>query len=256
MNAAAPNRPLTAVVSAMPQELSALLAQLDTRHTQPHAGRVFHHGELHGQPVVAVLCGIGKVAAATTTALLIERYRVERIVFTGVAGGLGRTVQVGDVVIGDQLLQHDMDASPLFPRYEVPMTGRSHFGADASLSAQLKAAAALVLAEPDHFGPEAHALGVMRPSLHQGLIISGDRFVSTATESQALQAALPDALAVEMEGAALAQVCHDLGVPFAVLRTISDRADDSAHIDFMKFIDVVAAKASADIVGTWLRSQG
>lgn len=247
-------RPLTAVVSAMPQELSAVLAQLDTHHSESHAGRVFHRGELHDQPVVAVLCGIGKVAAATTTALLVERYRVQRIVFTGVAGGLGAQVRVGDVVIADQLLQHDMDASPLFPRYEVPMTGRSHFDADAALSAELHRAAAQVLAEVDHFGPEAQALGVHRPQLHRGLIISGDRFVSTAAESQALQTALPASMAVEMEGAALAQVCHDLGVPFAVLRTVSDRADDSAHVDFLRFIDVVAAKASADIVGAWLRS--
>ena len=254
MTAAQP--PLTAVVSAMPQELSALLAQLDTSHSQPHAGRLFHHGRLHGQPVVVVLCGVGKVAAATTTALLVERYGVQRIVFTGVAGGLGTQVGVGDVVIADQLLQHDMDASPLFPRYEVPLTGRSHFDADAALSAALHRAATQVLNEPGHFGPEAQALGVHQPRLHSGLIISGDRFVSTASESSALQQALPAALAVEMEGAALAQVCHDLGVPFAVLRTVSDRADDSAHVDFLKFIDVVAAKASADIVGTWLRSLG
>lgn len=243
-----------AIVSAMPQELGAVLAQLDTHASHPHAGRVFHQGLLHGQPVVAVLCGIGKVAAATTATLLIERWQVQRIVFTGVAGGLGRAVQVGDVVIADRLLQHDMDASPLFPRYEVPLTGRSHFAADAALTAQLEAATRRVLDDPGHFGPDAVALGVTAPRLHRGLIVSGDRFVSTAAESLALQAALPEALAVEMEGAALAQVCHDLGVPFAVLRTVSDRADDSAHVDFMRFIDTVAAKASADIVRAWLQA--
>lgn len=245
-----------AIVSAMPQELSAVLAQLDTHQSHPHAGRVFHLGRLHGQPVVAVLCGIGKVAAATTAALLIERWQVQQIVFTGVAGGLGAAVQVGDVVIADLLLQHDMDASPLFPRYEVPLTGRSHFAADAALTAQLEAATRSVLEDPGHFGPEAVALGVAAPRLHRGLIVSGDRFVSTAAESRALQVALPEALAVEMEGAALAQVCHDFGVPFAVLRTISDRADDSAHVDFVRFIDAVAAKASADIVRAWLRMLG
>ena len=94
--------------------------------------------------------------------------------------------------------------------------------------------------------------GDAAPVLHRGLVISGDRFVSAAAECSALRQVLPDALAVEMEGAALAQVCHDLGLPFAVLRTISDRADDSAHVDFTQFIQG-AAQASAAIVGRWLR---
>jgi adenosylhomocysteine nucleosidase len=162
---------------------------------------------------------------------------------------------VGDVVIADALLQHDMDASPLFPRYEVPLTGKSHFEPDAVLSSELHAAARWILDDPQHFGPAAEALGVFGPSLHRGLIASGDRFVSTMAESQALRAALPDVMAVEMEGAALAQACHDLELPFAVLRTISDRADDSAHVDFLRFIEVVAAKASADIVGRWLQTR-
>ena len=222
---------------------------------QHHAGRRFHAGLLHGTPVVLVLCCVGKVAAAVTAALLAERWQPRSLVFTGVAGGLGSGVRVGDVVVGDTLLQHDMNASPLFPRYEVPLTGRSRFDADAALSAELAAATSTVLAEPDHFGDEARALGVVQPALHRGLIISGDRFVCTAADSAALQQALPDALAVEMEGAALAQACHDLGLPFAVLRTISDRADDSAHVDFMRFIDVVAARASAAIIGRWLQGR-
>ena len=94
-----------------------------------------------------------------------------------------------------------------------------------------------------------------RPALHRGLIVSGDRFVGAAAECAALRQALPDALAVEMEGAALAQACHDLGLPFAVLRSISDRADDSAHVDFMRFIDEVASRASAAIVDGWLSAR-
>jgi adenosylhomocysteine nucleosidase len=149
-----------------------------------------------------------------------------------------------------------MDASPLFPRHEVPLSGRARFPADAMLADALAAATAAVLADaPAAFGPEAAALGVTAPRLHQGLIISGDRFVCTAPESLELAARLPDALAVEMEGAALAQVCHDCGVPFAVLRTISDRADDSAHVDFLRFIEVVAARASAAIVTRWLQAE-
>lgn len=250
---AAMTRPLTALVSAMPQELSAMLAQLDTHASTPHAGRLFHRGTLHGHPVILVLCGVGKVAAATTATLLAERFEVERLVFTGVAGGLHPGVRVGDVVMADELLQHDMDASPLFPRYEVPLTGRSRFAADVDLTRSLAHATRQLLAGPRPFGPDAAALGVDTPRLHGGLVVSGDRFVSTAAESNALQRALPDAMAVEMEGAALAQVCHDLALPFAVLRTISDRADDNAHVDFTRFIDAVAAKASACIIERWLR---
>ena len=92
------------------------------------------------------------------------------------------------------------------------------------------------------------AFGLQGPRLHQGLLISGDRFVATTTESQALQRALPDALAVEMEGAAFAQVCHDFGVPLAVVRTISDRADDTAHVDFPKFLREVASRYSGAVI--------
>jgi adenosylhomocysteine nucleosidase len=90
--------------------------------------------------------------------------------------------------------------------------------------------------------------------LHRGLIVSGDRFVSSTPEARALQAELPDALAVEMEGAAIAQVCHDYGVAYAAVRTISDRADDAAHGDFTQFVETVASPHSAAIVQALLAS--
>ena len=210
-----------AIVSAMHEELRALLPALAGPQTTRLAGRDFHTGRLLGQPVVMVLSGIGKVAAATTAALLIHEYDAQALVFTGVAGGLGTGVNVGDVVIASELLQHDMDASPLFPRFEVPLTGRSHFAADTALAAALKASAERCVAAA-HTGPDAahrHALGIGPSRVHQGLVVSGDRFVATSAESAALRALLPQALAVEMEGAALAQVCADFGRPFAVLRT-------------------------------------
>ena len=224
----------------MHAELRALLPLLPDARTVRLAGRDFHHGHIADQPVVMVLSGIGKVAAATTATLLLTEFGAESIVFTGVAGGLGDGVEVGDVVVARQLLQHDMDASPLFPRYEVPLTGTSRFATDATLSDQLAAAAQRAL-------PSAQ--------VHEGLIVSGDRFVATAAESRLLRQALPDALAVEMEGAALAQVGADFGARFAVLRTISDRADDSAHTDFERFIDEVASQHTLAIVGGWLRSR-
>lgn len=226
-----------AIVSAMHEELAAVLALMPDEQKQTVAGREFWLGHLHGVPVVAVLSRIGKVAAATTATVLIERFGVRRIVFTGVAGGLAPQVQVGHIVVADSFLQHDLDASPIFPRYEVPLLGISRFPTDAGLSDTLAAAA-------------RQALPATR--LHRGLVVSGDRFVSTSAESDALQLALPEALAVEMEGAAFAQVCRDYDVPFAAVRTVSDRADDAAHGDFTQFVQEVASSHSAAIVAALL----
>ncbi len=228
----------TAIVAAMHQELAAVLDLLPDEHKQPAGGRASWVAHLHGQEAVAVLSRIGKVAAATTATALIERFAVDRIVFTGVAGGLARGVNRGDVVVADAFLQHDLDASPIFPRYEVPLYGTDRFATDAALTEQLARAVQRAL----------HGTHV-----HRGLVVSGDRFVSSLAESQALQQALPDALAVEMEGAAFAQVCRDYGIPFAAVRTISDRADDAAHGDFLSFIDAVASRHSAAIVEAFLR---
>jgi len=242
--------PRTALVSALHDELAGVLALMPDEQRQRVAGRDFWVGHLQGHEVVAVLSGIGKVAAATTATLLIERFRVDRIVFTGVAGGLGAGVQVGDVVLARTCLQHDMDASPLFPRHEVPGYGRSRFATDDALSDALELACERMLHSlPASLGRDTLSRFAMeRPRLHQGLVISGDRFVATTAESQALQRELPDALAVEMEGAAFAQVCHDYRVPLAVVRTISDRADDAAHVDFPRFLREVASRYSSAVL--------
>jgi adenosylhomocysteine nucleosidase len=234
-----------AIVGAMPQELAALQPHLEGARTERLGGRGFQRGRLAGREVVLVLSGIGKVAAAATAALLIDRLGARALLFTGVAGGLGAGVRVGDVVVAQELLQHDLDASPLFPRWEVPLTGRSRFAADPALATTLLAACDEVLATPR---PGLAALGLHAPRRHAGLVVSGDRFVSSAAESAALRGVLPDALAVEMEGAAMAQVCADFGCPLAVLRTVSDRADDQAHVDFGRFVAEVAAGYSRDIV--------
>ena len=245
-----------AIVSAMHEELRALLPLLHHPQRETLAGREFHSGQIHGQAVVLVRSGIGKVAAAVTAALLVQRFDAAPLVFTGVAGGLGAGVRVGDVVVAQQLIQHDMDASPIFPRFEVPLTGRSRFDADEALAGALAAAAQRCLLQAPALIGAAHLadLGVDRPSLHRGLIASGDRFVSSKLESAALRAALPDVLAVEMEGAAVAQVCADFGRPFAVLRSISDRADDTAPADFTRFIQEVASVYTRVIIGDWLAS--
>ncbi len=240
----------TALVAAMHEELASVLALMPDEHKETIGGRDFWVGHLHGQDVVAVLSGIGKVAAATTATLLIQHFGVSRIVFTGVAGGLGPGVNVGDVVVAQALLQHDYDVSPIFPRYVIPGHGMSEFPTDMATSKQLATACATVLGTlSDHVDAASITkFGLHQPQLHQGLVISGDRFVCTTTESEALARALPQALAVEMEGAAFAQVCKDFNVPLAVVRTISDRADDEAHVDFPSFLKEVASKYSSAII--------
>lgn len=246
-----PVRP-TAILSALAQEQRGLIELLHQPRKITHAGRDFWQGDLHDQPVVLALSRIGKVAAATTTAALVERFGVGRVVFTGVAGGLAAGVRVGDVVVATDFVQHDLDVSPLFPRYEVPLYGKTRFDSDAALTALLFQAACAALAQQ---GLATHGFHGAR--VHQGLIASGDRFVSGAGESRALRDALTEAghpvLAVEMECAAVAQVCLDYAVPFAAVRVISDRADDSAHVDFPSFIDQVASRYAQLIIGNFLR---
>jgi adenosylhomocysteine nucleosidase len=245
----------TAILSALAQEQQGLIEQLTNPLKVTRAGRDFWRGDLLGHRVVLGLSKIGKVAAATTATTLIEAFDVSRIVFTGVAGGVGAGVQVGDVVVATEFVQHDMDASPIFPRYHVPLYGRSRFDCDARLTAMLlEATHAGTAGATGHFGSYSSRQHV---TVHTGLIASGDRFVSSALESRVLQDGLIAAgftpLAVEMEGAAVAQVCFDYGVPFAAVRTISDRADDQAHVDFPSFVTDVASRYALAIIGNFLQ---
>lgn len=254
---------MLAIIAALREELSAVLELMSTKDPERIAGRDFWVGHLGEHPAVAVLSGIGKVAAATTATVAIHRFGAENVLMTGVTGGLGDGVRVGDVVVARELLQHDMDASPLFPRHELPLYGLSRLSTDRAMSTRLLAAArALVGARTDALcagalGTETLAtFGITTPRVHEGLVISGDRFVATTAESHALRSELPDALAVEMEGAAVAQVCYDHGLPFAVLRTVSDRADDRAHMDFVAFLRDVASRYTATIVMRYLEQHG
>jgi adenosylhomocysteine nucleosidase len=241
--------PPLAILSALAQEQHGLLAQLQNGHVRQRGGRSFAHGQLHGQDVVLALSRIGKVAAATTATTLIEAFGVQRIVFTGVAGALSTKLQVGDLLVASAFVQHDMDASPLFTRFEVPLYGRSQFACDAALSLKLLEASKLAA---ETLARTADAAWPRRPQVHQGLLASGDRFVGAAWESAAINQALAShnmcALAVEMEGAAVAQVCHDYGVAFAAVRTISDAADDAAAGDFNRFLTQVAGRTTCAVV--------
>ena len=244
-----------AIISALHEELAGLLELMPDEQRTTMAGRQFWRGQLHGHEVVAVLSGIGKVAAATTTALLLERFRPQQLLFTGVAGGLGEGVAVGDIVVGSHYLQHDMDASPLFPRHEMPGYGRSRFAADPALLRVMQQAAEDAVAWlPVRLDAATRAaFGLQAPRVHSGKIVTGDRFVATAAESRALRAELREALAVDMESGAVAQVCHDYSIPFCAVRTISDRADDQAHVDFPAFLQQVARHYSGRMIEAALR---
>jgi len=201
-------------------------------------------GTLWNIDAVCVLSRLGKVAAAMTASILVEKYGVTHIVFTGVAGSGDKRVKVGDIVVAEALLQHDMDARPLFPRFEVPLTGLQRFATDRELSTQLAGAAADFLRDDvsSVLKPaEVAEFGLQHAQVHRGMIASGDQFISSATQVRQLKADLPDLLALEMEGAAVAQVCFELGVPFTVMRTISDNANEEAAVDFMRFVQTVAS---------------
>ncbi|MGS0893116.1 5'-methylthioadenosine/adenosylhomocysteine nucleosidase [Burkholderia stagnalis] len=245
-------RPL-GILAALPEELGDLIAAMRAEgamKTITLGRRDYHVGTVHGAACVVTLARIGKVAAAATVSALIHVFAVSGVVFTGVAGGVSRTVRVGDVVVADALLQHDLDASPLFPRYEVPLLGVTRFATDPVLTACLKTACAgFVAAEGARF---AERFGLAGATLHGGLVISGDRFVSSKREVVALRDALPDALAVEMEGAAIAQVCAEHAVPFALVRTISDTADDHATRSFSHFLSAIAGSYSSGILRRFL----
>ena len=201
------------IISALAEEQQGLLQALQSPATRVHGMREYTTGKLWEIDAVCVLSRIGKVA-----------------------GSGDPHVNVGDIVVADSLVQHDMDASPLFPRFEVPLTGLSRFASDVALTERLAAAAAKTT------------------RVHRGLIASGDQFIGRLEQIVALKTALPDLLAVEMEGAAVAQVCFELGIPFAVIRTISDNANDDAAVDFLHFIETVASRYAFEVIENFCKA--
>ena len=246
------------IMAALHGEVAGLLAAMGAgAEVRRIGGRDYYSGQLLGSECVIVLARVGKVAAAATAVTLIREFNAGQLVFTGLAGAVADQLRVGDVVVAESLLQHDMDASPLFPRYEIPLLACSKFAADAGFSDLLARCATAYLQEDfmAHAGPDlCRQFGFEQPAVHRGMIVSGDRFINDARGVAALRAELPEALCVEMEGAAVAQICHEYEVPFAVVRTISDRADDSASLDFSAFLDQVASVYSAGILRRYLEA--
>ena len=213
---------VTALMGAMDVEVAAIRAAIDQPQVANVLGCEIVHGVLAGRPVLLAESGIGKVNAALTTAALAQA-GASSVVFVGVAGGLAPGVNVGDAVVATSLVQHDVDMTA-FGHAPGTIIGVLAGGvADKTLSDAL-ATAAVALGE----------------TVHRGVIASGDQFIASAEESAAIAGQF-GALAVEMEGAAVAQVCTRLGLPFAVLRWISDTADAQADTDFDHFVKNIAA---------------
>lgn len=239
------------IISALHEEQQGLVEAMQGPQRRSHGMRDYTLGTLWNIDAVCVLSRLGKVAAAMTASILVEKYGVTHIVFTGVAGSGDKHVKVGDIVVAEALLQHDMDARPLFPRFEVPLTGLQRFATDLELSSQLAAAAEdfmrdeLVKVLP---GKDIQEFALQQAQVHRGLIASGDQFIGSAAHINQLKADIPDLLAVEMEGAAVAQVCFELGVPFTVMRTISDNANEEAAVDFMQFVQTVASPYAFHVI--------
>ena len=237
----------TGIIAAMDSEIRNLTAALEHERTEKIAGREIHYGNLEGQPVALVLCGCGKVNAALSATLLTCHAKVSRILVTGVSGGLAEGLKVGDIVIGDSFVQHDMDARPLFPLHEIPFEGFSVIEADPDLRQLLSNAGRVMLATK-------RPPGLENASLFEGLVVSGDQFLSRTEARERVLESLPKASCVDMESAAVAQVCRTSDLPLGVMRVISDSADGSAHIDFAKFVEETAAKACAETVRHALRA--
>jgi adenosylhomocysteine nucleosidase len=239
------------IISALHEEQQGLVEAMQRPYKLTHGMRDYTLGNLWEIDAVCVLSRIGKVAAAMTATTLVEKFGVTHILFTGVAGAGDNTMRVGDIVVADALVQHDMDASPLFPPYEVPLTGLTHFRSDLNMALQLVEAAQHFVGRElaaDIAIDERRAFAITTPRVHRGLIASGDQFMNDGERIARLNAALPGLLAVEMEGAAVAQVCFELGIPFGVIRTISDNANENAATDFMRFVKSVAARYAFHIV--------
>ncbi len=238
-----------AIVGAMTSEIGALVAAMAVESSGVTAGFERWAGRLAGREVVVARAGMGKVAAAACVQRLIDDWRPRCVAVCGLAGGLADGLRAGDVVVGDGFVQHDVDASPIYPRFELPGLGIGVFRPAAALVDAAEAAARAFVATGlrREAAPEAlRALAIEAPAVRRGLIVTGDQFVKGSLRDE-LRRLFPEALAVEMEGA-VAQVCHLNQTPFVIVRVVSDSADAAAAADFNRFAAEIAPAFTLGIV--------
>lgn len=244
------------IMSAMREEIETLIHELEVSEKAVRGMRSYYMGKLWDKEVVLVFSRWGKVASATTATHLITDFKVREILFTGVAGAVDAKLDIGDVVIGDELFQHDMDASPLVEPYEVPLLGKKYFATNPERNQLLCEATSKFLRDVErHFeSDETDHFGISHPKSLVGGVASGDQFISKQSQIEKLGSDLTEVLCVEMEGAAVAQVCYEYKIPFNIFRTISDKANDNSHIDFPKFATEVASRYASGIIKNYFNS--
>ena len=218
---------MLAVMGAMDEEVTLLREAMEGTDEAVHAGITVYRGTFEGADIVLAKCGIGKVNAAICTQMLIDRYQPSEVVFTGVAGGLLPNMRVGDLVIGSQLIQFDVNLTAFGRRHgEVP-------GQDLRVESDPELVRRCTVAFDAAFDGEDDA-----PNLVLGTIVSGDRFIADGDTLRWLQREF-SALATEMEGAAVGHTCKLNDVPFVIVRGLSDTAGESASGDFAENLHVV-----------------
>ena len=216
-------------ICALAIEVEGIVNMMENKSEQTVAKITYHKGEIFGNEVVCCECGIGKVNAAMSTQIMIDLYHPDVIINSGIAGSLSGDIRIGDIVVSDDCVQHDMDATEMGnPLGEIQFNDelRTYFPADRATADQLFAACKTI--------PEI--------SVFRGRIASGDVFVSEHDRRQRIADTF-SALACEMEGAAVGTVCYRNGVPFAILRSISDDFNNNEFVDFMQFRSVAAERS-------------
>jgi len=233
-------------MAAMEQEVNLVKDAMQIESIESHVGRDFYRGTLFGAKTTLAFSRWGKVAASATASVLIDRYQVDCLIFTGVCGGVAGKANIGDSVIADRLEQHDLDATPLFAKYQVPLTGRTFFTPNRYLLQQSQQAA---LADPQLYTDKLKKnFGINSPRVHSGLVASGDQFITFEEKVRCIQQDHCELLAIEMEGAAVAQICEEASIPFIVIRIVSDYADHKAQFDFSVFVNEVASRVTFGVV--------
>lgn len=228
------------IIGAMQVEVETLIKDMKVRRTLERASMEFFEGSLMGQEVVVVRSGIGKVNAAVCTQILVDEFKIDMVINTGIAGSLKAEINIGDMVISTDLLHHDMDATGFgYPLGQIPQMEAFSFAADEAMAKLAKKACEEV--NPD--------IQVFR-----GRIVSGDQFISDKKVKEKIEENF-DGYCTEMEGAAIAQTAHLNKIPHVVIRAISDKADDSATMDYPAF-EALAVKHSVQLVEKFLEYLG
>ena len=234
----------------MAQEIDEVKALLTEKTIVKIANREFVVGKIGTVRCVVAFSKWGKVAATITATLLIQEFAVTDLIFIGTAGALAKDLRIGDIVVAKRLVQHDLDARPMISRFELPLLNRIYISTDPDLTALAGHAIERLLIKgvETMVGEEVVKEFNLNPTLYFGDIASGDQFINSDEKRYEILSLLPEVQCVEMEGAAVAQVCLEFNVPFTVIRTISDTADHNARVDFGKFIVEVANAYSRAII--------